>query len=217
VAGPGHAEAKGRGVGRFADERLPRGRHRLSVTAVAENQRWRLLAAAADVFYEHGYLGTTSKRIAASAGVSSRAFYRYFDDVSDCLHAAFDVAADALTRALVGRCQDARDRRDRARSATEALLAFYRSEPQLTSLLGTELSAAEKEIAARRWRLIGRLGALLSEREGERDPGRGTALDEHLVAASLALSCNRGGGQPPVSPDLAAQLPALVELAGSAP
>lgn len=213
MAGPGDAEAKAR-AGRFARERLPRGRHWLSAAAVAENQRWRLLGAAADVFYEHGYLGTSSKRIAASAGVSSRAFYRYFDDVSDCLRAAFDVAADALTRAVAGRCRDAPDRPERARSAAEALLAFRRSEPQLICLLGAELSAAEKEIAARRRRLIGRLGALLSEREDRPDPGRGGDLGAHLVAAALALSCPRGGRRADVAPDLSAQLPALAELAG---
>ena len=150
-----------------------------------------------------------------SAGVSSRSFYRYFDDVSDCLHAAFDVAAEALVGALAGRCQDARNRRDRARQGIEALLAFHRSEPQLTHLLGTELSAAEREIAARRRRLIVRLGAMLSER-GEREaPADGAAAVEHLVAAVLALSCSRGEGQAPALPeDLATQLPALVELAG---
>lgn len=117
-------------------------------------------------------------------------------------------------RALTGRCEDAPNRRGRARSGAEALLAFYRAEPELTYLLGTELSAAEREIAARRRQLILRVGALLSER-GERGvPANGAAVGEHLVAAALALSCNRGGGQTPVPPDLAAQLPALVELAG---
>jgi hypothetical protein len=118
-------------------------------------------------------------------------------------------------RALAGRCEDAPNRRGRARSGTEALLAFYRAEPQLTYLLGTELSAAEREIAARRRQLILRIGALLSGGAEGGDPGHGPALGEHLVAASLALSCNRGGGQAPVPTDFAAQLPALVELAGA--
>lgn len=117
-------------------------------------------------------------------------------------------------RALTGRCGDAPDRRDRARSGTEALLAFDRSEPELMYLLGTELSAAEREIAGRRWQLILRIGALLGERGEGGGPGQGVALGEHLVAATLALSCNRGGGQAPAPPDLAAQLPALVALAG---
>ena len=117
-------------------------------------------------------------------------------------------------RALARRCEDVPNRRDRGRSGTEALLAFYRSEPQLMYLLGTELSAAEREIAARRQRLINRLGSLLSG-GAEEDPGHGPALGEHLVAASLALSCNRGEGRAPVQSDLAAQLPALVELAGA--
>jgi len=117
-------------------------------------------------------------------------------------------------RALARRCDDVSNRRDRARSGAEALLAFYRSEPQLMYLLGTELSAAERVIAARRRRLINRLGALLSGGAEGGDPGHGPVLGEHLVAASLALSCNRGEGRAPVQPDLVAQLPALVELAG---
>lgn len=116
-------------------------------------------------------------------------------------------------RALAGRCEGAPNRRGRARSGTEALLGFYRSEPQLMYLLGTELSAAEREIAVRRRQLILRIGALLSERGERREPGQGAALGEHLVAASLALSCSRSGGRA-VSSDLVAQLPALVELAG---
>jgi len=74
------------------------------------------------------------------------------------------------------------------------------------SLLGTELAAGEREIAARRRRLVVRFGALLDCEECERRPG--IAIGEHLVAASLALGCGRDG-KPAVAPDLVAQLTGL--------
>jgi AcrR family transcriptional regulator len=208
VAGPGEADAKSRTAGRFARERLPRGRHRLSVSAVAENQRWRLLGGAADVFYEHGYIGTTSKLIANSAGVSSSAFYRFFDDVSECLHAAFDVAAEAFVHRLAECRPDPADHGRRVRAGVEALLCLRRAEPQLVSLLGPELAAAEPEVAVRRRRLINRLGVLLGEAGGS---APGTAVNELLVAAALTLSCDRPDGRDPGAQDLAGQLPELLE------
>jgi AcrR family transcriptional regulator len=177
---------------------------------VAENQRWRLLGATADLFYEQGRLGITSKRIAVGAGVSASTFYRYFDDVADCLRACFEVAADSLLRALRDRRRDAPDGHRGGRSGAEALVAFTESEPQLASLLGAELVAAQKTIAPRRQRLIAQLGALL-EGKGEAAAGAG---GEHLAVAALALCCRRRNGDAPVPPDLATQLAALLEPAG---
>jgi AcrR family transcriptional regulator len=165
------------------------------------------------VFFEHGYLGTTSRRIVTTAGVSSSAFYHHFDDVSDCLRAAFEVASASLLRMLAGRCQDVPERRSRARSGTEALLTFCRAEPQLSRLLGAELPAAQKEIAPRHWQLISRLAALLDGREGREPPVQGAAVGRHLAAAALALSCDGEESLTPLQPDLATQLTALLELA----
>lgn len=181
---------------------------------MAENQRWRLLGAAADLFYEQGRLGITSKRIAISAGVSASTFYRYFDNVGDCLHAAFDIAADSLFRVLKGRCRDAPDSLSRARAGTEALLGFIASEPQLACLLGTELAVAQKAIVPRRRRLISQLAAALDGAVGDDGPRRGGPVGgEQFAAAALALFCHRGGGQDPVPADLATQLTALLEPA----
>jgi AcrR family transcriptional regulator len=199
---------------RFARERLPRGRHHLSAAEVAENQRWRLLGAAAELFYQQGRLGITSKGIATGAGVSASSFYRYFDDVADCLHAAFDVAADSLMRALKGRCRDAPDRLSRARSGAEALGAFAAAEPQLACLLGTELAVAQKTIVPRRRRLIARLAALLAGSwEDEVPEAGGHIVGEQFIVAALALCCNRREDEAPVPPDFATQLTSLLEPA----
>lgn len=194
----------------FAHERLPRGRHRLSAEAVAENQRWRLLGAAAEMFYEQGRLGITSKRIAIGAGVSASTFYRYFGDVADCLRAGFEVATESLLRALRDHCMDAPDGRRGIRPRTEALVAFPLAEPQLASLLGAELVAAQKAIVPQRRRLIAQLAALLGGGEWDEVAAPGGASGEHLAAAALALCCNRREGRAAVPPDLAAQLAVLL-------
>jgi hypothetical protein len=162
------AEAKDRAATRFARERLPGGHRRLSAATVAENQRWRLFAAA-EAFYRRGYLGTTSKPTATIAGLSSSAFlWLLRRRLRWPARAAFDVAVEALLRALADRCQELRSG---VYQNLEALLAFCRAEPQVTGLLGTELTAAGKGIAPLRWQLTGHLGALLEERgESARQP-----------------------------------------------
>jgi AcrR family transcriptional regulator len=195
-------------------ERLPPGRHRLPLAAVAEHQRSRLLGAAAEVFYEGGYLGTTSRRIAIGAGVSSRTFYRHFEDVSDCLRAAFDSAAEVLQRRLVGDCRTASNARDAVRFGVEALLAFTHGEPRLAHLLGGELAAAEKEIAIRRHQFFVRLAASLRERAREESSAHTVSIGEQTIGAALALCLAAGHEDPSVPPDLAAQLGAMVDLVG---
>jgi AcrR family transcriptional regulator len=149
--------------------------------------------------------------------VSSSAFYRHFEDLSDCLLAAFDVAAEALTKALAGGCGDTRDRRRPARSDAEALIAFACAEPRLAHLLGAELAAAEREITARRRQLFARLALSSREMAQGSAPARTRSIGEQLIAAAVALSSASGGGRPPVRPDLAAQLGALLDLAGERP
>jgi AcrR family transcriptional regulator len=201
---------EGEPAARFARERLPRGRHLLTAAEVAENQRWRLLGAAADLFYARGRLGLTSKGIAAGAGVSASTFYRYFDNVAHCLDTAFEVAADSLLRALEGRCRIAPDQPGRARAGSEALLGFVAAEPQLACLLGTELAVTQKTIAPRRRRLITRLAVLLDGgRSNDASGADGALAGEQLVAAALALCCKRGE-EAPVPPNLAPQLAALL-------
>jgi len=211
------ADMEGEDAADRGPERLPRGRHRLSVSAVAEHQRSRLLGAAAKVFFENGYLGTTARRIAISAGVSSSAFYRQFEDVSDCLRAAFDVAAEALYRALIGPCQADADRVEAARAGAQALSLFALAEPQLTHLLGADLAAAEGEIAARRHRLFLRLASSLRG-SGEETPRVDTAsIGEQLIAAAVALNSGLGEGQSSDCPDLATEMDLLADLAGGWP
>jgi AcrR family transcriptional regulator len=181
------------GRGPFVDYRLPRGRHGLSPEFVAENQRWRLLGAAAEALAELGYAKTTTREVASRAGVSSNTFYKYFDGLSDCVCATHETAAECVWGVVSGACSPQLDPSERLRVAIEAALAFAGSEPALAQLLGAEPLAANAEIAAERERLIGRLATLL--RQGSPPPASTRQLpagsEERLVAGAVAFVVDR--------------------------
>jgi AcrR family transcriptional regulator len=115
---------------RFAPFKLPRGRHGLSRQHVAESQRWRLLGAAAELLAEDGYLNLTAHKVAYRAAVSSQTFYAHFENLDDCLTAAFEAGARSLESGTV----------------VEAL-ALTAREPLLAPLLSLEARAAVPAIA----------------------------------------------------------------------
>jgi AcrR family transcriptional regulator len=98
---------KDRTGGRQAHQ-LPPGRHGLSRSFVAENQRERILAAVADVVSAASYAEMTVEGIIVTAGVSRRTFYEHFKNKDD----AFLAAYDAITAQLVGEVLPAVDAAD---------------------------------------------------------------------------------------------------------
>jgi len=180
----------------FAAYRLPRGRHDIPPELVAENQRWRLLGAAAEVLAERGYADTTAVRVARCAGVSRHTFYAHFDDLGACLLAAYEMAADCLCDLLVGACEGGRgeDWPDRLRAALDQLLAFLAAEPALANLLGPAAPAGNPAIAAARERLINRLAWPLRgarRLRPEAAPALAPETERRLIAAALALVGDR--------------------------
>jgi AcrR family transcriptional regulator len=75
---------------------LPPGRHGLSRSFVADNQRGRILMATIDATAEAGYVRMSVEDIVRGAGVSRRTFYELFSNKHDAFLAAFDAAAGAL-------------------------------------------------------------------------------------------------------------------------
>jgi AcrR family transcriptional regulator len=66
-----------------APQPLPPGRPRISEEQVAENQRLRIMFAAAELAEEKGYTATTVGDITRLAGIDGRAFYSMFTDKQD--------------------------------------------------------------------------------------------------------------------------------------
>jgi AcrR family transcriptional regulator len=75
---------------------LPPGRHGLSRSFVADNQRGRILMATIEATSDIGYARMSVEDIVSGAGVSRRTFYELFANKHEAFLAAFDAAAGAL-------------------------------------------------------------------------------------------------------------------------
>jgi AcrR family transcriptional regulator len=75
---------------------LPPGRHGLSRSFVADNQRGRILMATIDATAAAGYARMSVEDIVRGAGVSRRTFYELYANKQDVFLAAFDAAAGSL-------------------------------------------------------------------------------------------------------------------------
>jgi AcrR family transcriptional regulator len=185
---PGEADRQRRS---FAEFRLPPGRHGIPADEVAANQRWRLLGAAAEVLAEQGHVNTTSTQVSKHAGVSPATFYRHFDNIGECLVAAYRAASDCVMELVSEACREERiGWPERLGVAVASTLRFLAVEPATAHLLGTEPAAGEPGIADARTAAIGRLAELLASGRGLRPedaPELPPATERHLVAGAGAI------------------------------
>ena len=204
----GEADRKGRALAEF---RLPPGRHGIPPAAVAENQRWRLLGAAAEVLAEGGHVQTTSTRVSKRAGVSPATFYQHFDNVGDCLLAAYEAGVDCVWDLVSEACREEQiGWPQRLGVAVASTLRFLAVEPALAILLGDEAPAGEVAIAAVRRSAIDRLAELLSSGRSLRSAEAGelpVATERHLVSGAIAIYTERvAAGDVERLPELGPQL-----------
>jgi AcrR family transcriptional regulator len=168
---------------------------------VAENQRWRLLGATAEVLAESGLAGVSSRTVSARAGVSKGAFYRHFDNVDDCLLAVHEMVRECVEERVADARAGVSGRPAQVRAAVDAIASFFAIEPSLASTLSIAV-AGNAAIAASRESLIERLAATLD-------------ADPRCVAAALALTTERiATGEVERLPALA---PELTELLAAVP
>ena len=207
----GEADTTQRAFGEF---RLPPGRHGIAPQEVAENQRWRLLGAATEVLAEQGHLNTTSTRVSKRAGVSPATFYEHFDNISDCLLAAYEAASGCVREICAEACaQEEIGWRERLGVAVASTLRFLAVEPATAHLLGSEAPAGEPAVAAARRASVEHLAELLSAGRAGRTakaPKLPAATERLLVAGAFAICAEWvAAGDVERLPELA---PALTEM-----
>ncbi len=209
--GAGEADRK---RGAFSDFRLPPGRHGIPPRDVAENQRWRLLGAAAQVLAERGHVQTTSTRVSKLAGVSPATFYKYFDNVGECLLAAYEAGLESVSDVVSVACAEEEiEWPERLAVAVASVLRLLAVEPALAYLLGDEAPAGERAIAAARRAAIDRFADLLAGGRALRPDGAPELpreTERNLVRGAVAVYAEWvGSGDFERLPELA---PALTEM-----
>lgn len=193
--------------------RLPHGRHGLPAEFVANNQRQRLLASLVFTVADHGYNETTITRVIEGAGVSSRTFYKYFDDVEGAYLAAFEAAVDLLGSRLAEAYGSKPDWPLQVRASLAAVLEFFAASPELARLCLTEPFVAGPAISRRYQETIERLVPYLRQgRELREGPEPFPETTERGLLGSIGTQIGRkvSAGEAESLPSL---LPDLVQFA----
>ena len=127
---------------------LPRGRQRNS-KEVAENQRRRILFAAAAVAQEKGYTATTIADITARAGVERRAFNVLFADKREAFLAVIALGFQRIMAVAAGAFVAGAAWPDRIWEAGRAFTEFLQGNPALAHIGFVEPYAIGREAAQR--------------------------------------------------------------------
>lgn len=166
--------------------RLPGGAHGIPAELIAQNQRERLIAATAEITSEYGYVGTTVRKIAKRAGVSTATFYTQFESLEQCLFATFWELHRRLSEELDVACRAEAEPRARPRAALRRSLQLFASDAPAARLLTVEILAGGDEGIRSQHEAIGRT----AEQVGFSDEGGWgmVALACSLVAKRVMAS-----------------------------
>jgi AcrR family transcriptional regulator len=137
------------GAGLAPPPRPPRGRTRLSVEQVAENQRQRILHAIAEVTAAKGYTATTVTDVVAQAGLAREVFYRHFRDKQDAFMAAYETGFQTLMALSVGAFYTSSEWPERIWAASRAYTDFMANFPSFAHLGMVESHTISPELVAR--------------------------------------------------------------------
>ena len=135
---------------------LPRHRHNLTPEQVEESQRWRLIAATAEVIAEQGYAKTTVDQISAQAGVSKKSFYKFFSDKEDAFLSAYDTIGAVLVTMQEGLPKNPRSLEEVVRAVLEEYLRLLQAAPAMAKMFLLNAQGSTKKIAERR--ILGQQG-----------------------------------------------------------
>jgi AcrR family transcriptional regulator len=136
--------------GQREPHQLPAGRHGLSRSFVASNQRERILDAVADVVGLAGYASMSVEDIIVTAGVSRRTFYDHFKTKEDAFLAAYEAVGAQLVKSVQDAYRDSRSFTEGVRECLAAFLVFVASEPAFADMCIVEAFAAGPQAIERR-------------------------------------------------------------------
>jgi AcrR family transcriptional regulator len=155
--------ADGRSTRARAPHQLPPGRHGLSRSFVARNQRERILAATAAACLEVGYAQMSVDDIVRRAGVSRRTFYEQFARKDDAFLAAFDEAAGRLVALVRSASELEGGFAERVIAGFGAFLDLLAASPAFAHMCIVDVLAAGPEGIERRGKVMAEFARLIDE------------------------------------------------------
>lgn len=141
--------------------------------AAGEEARDLLVAAFTKVASERGYAATAPADVTAVAGLPPEAYAAHFEDLRQCLLAAYDRFVASLVAEVEEAMDPAAPWHDQVRAAVRAAVAFIAERPAAARLFAVEAIANGPVVIERYEAAMDRIAALLrlgrdcSERAGE--------------------------------------------------
>jgi AcrR family transcriptional regulator len=123
-------------------QRLPRGRHGLSPSYVADNQRARILVGVAEVVADKGYAAMSVEDIVRRSGVSRRTFYAQFRDKQSAFFASFDAINEQILATTTAAFSSTDDWPEQVRRGLATLLGRLADEPAFARMAFLEMAMA---------------------------------------------------------------------------
>jgi AcrR family transcriptional regulator len=171
--------------------------------------RAQLIAAAASVHAERGYVEMSIDQIVARAGLPREAFFEHFAGKLDCLAALQEEAGHALRSRVESAWASSPEWPERVAASVLAVLDFAAGDPQLIAALLPTSLLVEPDLAARIWAVNDcfaealRSGRSECPQAGELPEG----LEDVLVGGAQSLiaghvRAGRAAELPAISPDL---------------
>ena len=152
--------------------------------------RQRLLDAAGAAFAEHGFHATTTRDIAAAAGMSPAAVYVHHESKEDLLYlislAGHEQTEDLVRRAVAGATRPG----DQLAAAVRAFARFQIEQHEVARVVNYELGALNPVHARQIWRLRRRIEKHVREviRDGVAS-GEFAVADVDLAATAVLSLC----------------------------
>ena len=157
-----------------AVETLPSGPSRLSPQAIEQNQRQRIIAAAAKAVAAHGYSEMTVAQIAAYARVSRSTFYANFKNRQDCVLRAHRDIVERFVTLLSDACRSQTEWTAKVSASITASLAYMASQPDEACMLTLDSRTADVPLAHQVAACQERFAAMLGS--GREDTGSDRSL-----------------------------------------
>lgn len=157
------AMSAGQNPRRRGANQLPPGRHGLSRSFVAENQRGRILDAVADVASLAGYQAMSVEDIVRAAGVSRRTFYDNFRGKEEAFLTAYDAISVELVQAVRAAYDSTSSFPEGVITCLRTFLEFVAAHPHYADACIVEVLAAGPSALQRRDAVMSALAALLHQ------------------------------------------------------
>ena len=128
-----------------------------TVVGVSETLRVRISSSAVALVGEVGCARVSVERVVGLSGVSQETFYTCFEDLDECLLAAFEDALGRLAAVVVAAYEHEHEWPAKVRAALAALLAFVEDEPAVSTFVFVGALGAGPRVLARRMEALARL------------------------------------------------------------